>query len=647
MIFWNIYIYIYIDRDFNAVKVESKTKKKSVFQLKGDAFLTDIFAGENKVSRYFFGTSDNAEMVYYGAPVYDQDKIIGALIVKDDLNSLKNSLQFPALDINSDIKLVNQDGRIIFDTQEQDVGKQLGDTLNISDSINSKLEDFVKKEEYGLFRLDNHNIYLASCSVLDDNWYAVCMIPYTNTGLDSLTIIVIGCILLMIVILGGLTLYMNNKVYKGEQKVNDMAFYNPITHAYNKNGFFRLFPKKFENDALFSLVVLDIHDFKFINHSFGFQIGNELLCHVIDVLKQNLNDDESYYHSESDQFGFLLHTQNVDEIKMRVMKIMDEISAYNLFPNQHHPIHCYCGIKILNMFSRDVNMAVMIDRAQIAKISVQNLHGNHYAFYDEQMYRKAQRKNEIEKKMKFALENHEFKVYIQPKYDLKKDCFCGGEALVRWKDEKGDIVSPGEFIPIFEQNGFISYVDMYIFEKVCAFQNDMREMGYDVVPISLNQSKISIFEENYIEHIKEVLTKYNVQPGEIIIEITEGVSIHDIHEVENILLSLKKLGLKISMDDFGSGYSSLNILKELPIDELKLDRLFLNETKYREKSENIMRNIINLAKECHMKVVCEGVETIENVEMLKSMNCDIAQGFYYARPMPLQEFLIDMYKSHV
>ena len=138
--------------------------------------------------------------------------------------------------------------------------------------------------------------------------------------------------------------------------------------------------------------------------------------------------------------------------------------------------------------------------------------------------------------------------------------------------------------------------------------------------------------------MRQILCKYNIEPGDVIIEITEGVSVRDIYEIENIVSDIKKLGLSISMDDFGSGYSSLNVLKELPIDELKLDRAFLMDTKYKDKSEIIMKNIITLAKECHMVVVCEGVETIKNVEMLKEMNCDIAQGYYYSKPLPLEEF---------
>lgn len=629
----------YINKDLQGVKVYSNNEIVYNMKFENDKFIQRIFQGVY-LSRDYYDQDLKKDMICHGVPVYDQDELIGIVLALEDLESFEDVLEYPSLADDGIVRLVNKDGRILMDEENMYVGDQLGESLGMDEQVSDKLEKFVKKEKSGLFQYQNDKVFMASHYLKDSQLYAVCIVPLMSVSgnFDDFTYMTMFFIVFVVFVFGGMTLYMNHKVYKGKEEVNYLAYYNPITKAYNKNGFNDLVFKVLNKDTKCSLVVLDIHDFKFINHTFGFQVGNQLLCYVVDVLKKNLGPKELYYHHESDQFGFLLYTQDKEEIKTRVMTIMDEVSKHHLFPNQRFPIYCYCGIKVINMFSENIDIAVMIDRAMIAKASVATLHGNHYAFYDEDMYKEAQRINDIEKRMNFALENEEFVMYIQPKYDLKKDKFCGGEALIRWQTKDGQMISPGEFIPIFEQNGFISYVDMYMLEKVCQYIYEMKKQGIDVLPISLNQSKISIFEKNYIERVRQILCKYNIEPGDVIIEITEGVSVRDIYEIENIVSDIKKLGLSISMDDFGSGYSSLNVLKELPIDELKLDRAFLMDTKYKDKSEIIMKNIITLAKECHMVVVCEGVETIKNVEMLKEMNCDIAQGYYYSKPLPLEEF---------
>lgn len=445
-------------------------------------------------------------------------------------------------------------------------------------------------------------------------------------------------ILLLIVVFSFLLLYTNHIRHVSTQRIEHLAYYDDITGAYNTHKFMELAAARLGEDKNYALVQLDLHGFKFINASFGFSVGDRLLCGVSDILSRALGADEFYYHRFADQFGFLLHTQDESVIRKRITAIMDAISAFELVPGDSHPIHCYCGIKVNQSNSNELNIGLMQDRAAAALAQVKNLHGNHLAFYDHTLLERAQHKNHIEQHMHAALRNREFIAYLQPKYDLHTEQIVSAEALVRWQRPAGSLVPSGDFIPIFEQNGFITQLDLYIFEEVCRTQRRWLDEGLPIVPISVNQSRLLFYQKNYLETVHGLVSKYDLDPKYIIIEVTESLSTNKAEEIASVISGLHALGFSVSMDDFGSGYSSLNVLRKLSIDELKLDRDFLSSTELENRSRIILRNILELARELHITTVCEGVETRIQADQLRDMGCDIAQGYFFSRPIDIESF---------
>ena len=381
-------------------------------------------------------------------------------------------------------------------------------------------------------------------------------------------------------------------------------------------------------DNNYTLVLLDLHGFKFINSSFGFGVGDRLLCGVSDILSHALGPGEIYYHRFADQFGFLLHTRDEQEIRSRVTKIMDTVSAFELVPGESHPIYCYCGIKVNQTDSQHLNLGLLQDRAAAALAQVKNLHGNQLAFYDHTMLERAQHKNVIEQHMHAALRDREFIAYLQPKYDLHSERIVSAEALVRWKKADGSLVPPGDFIPIFEKNGFITQLDLYILEEVCRAQRAWLDQGLPIVPISVNQSRLLFYQKNYLETVHALVSKYQLDPKYIVLEITESLATGKVEEITSVIDGLHRMGFSLSMDDFGSGYSSLNVL----------DRDFLSATAHEEKSRIILGNILELAHALHITTVCEGVETRPQADQLRDMGCDIAQGYFFSRPIDMTAF---------
>ena len=263
--------------------------------------------------------------------------------------------------------------------------------------------------------------------------------------------------------------------------------------------------------------------------------------------------------------------------------------------------------------------------------------------FDTALHEQEQMRNNIENNAHDALKNGEFKLYLQPKVELEEDVLCGAEALVRWEEKNGNILYPGAFIPLFEENGFCAELDMYMFEKVCKKLREWMDQGMTPINISINQSRITFYKENYIEDLCDILEKYDVSASYITLEILEGLFLKDVDEMTQRLRRLKEIGFRISMDDFGTGYSSLNMLGKLEIDEVKLDRSFLNEA-VEETNKNtrvIMEEMIRLSHELSISIVIEGIETLQQDRFVKEIGCEYGQGFFYGKPIRADRFTKD------
>ena len=255
------------------------------------------------------------------------------------------------------------------------------------------------------------------------------------------------------------------------------------------------------------------------------------------------------------------------------------------------------------------------------------------------MVRDMRKVNKIESSMEQALFNGEFKLFIQPKWDIVENHLYGGEALVRWIRDDGTMVYPSDFIPIFEKNGFIEQLDMFMLESSCQLIRQLMDAGKPVYPISVNQSRVLLHNPQYLDKVKEVMHRYDI-PGHCIeLEVTETVLFMDQERMLYIMNSLKAEDIPLSMDDFGSGYSSLNMLKDFPFDVLKIDKEFFSESITSEASILILTKIVEMAHGLGIKVICEGVETKDQIEILRKVGVRYVQGYYYSRPIPGAKFL--------
>ena len=412
----------------------------------------------------------------------------------------------------------------------------------------------------------------------------------------------------------------------------ELAYIDPITGLGNYNAYLERTKEKLEMNGKKTVIILDIDKFKTFNKKYGHMKGNELLKRVGEEIKHAIRKTDIVCRLANDVFGiFLVGEVDVENITGRLNNKISRINMGDIWYN----LRISMGVYICDKDEKDVQS--IIDKAIMAHDSIKGKYHVPYGIFTEEFEQKVIRESEIENMMEEAIKNKEFEVYYQPQISTKTEKMEGAEALVRWK--KGEnMISPGEFIPIFEKNYFIIKLDEYVYERVCENIQEIKKEFKDIPKISVNISKESLLDNKFLEKYEKIMKKYNIIPKEIELEITERTTVNNDIDIRNMLNEIKEKGFSIAIDDFGTGYSSLNMLEMMPIDTLKIDKSFIDRINIKEEKTNFIEIIMFITKKLNLKTVAEGVETIEQVNYLKKWNCDLIQGYVYQKPLRFEEF---------
>ncbi|AOR23827.1 EAL domain-containing protein [Clostridium taeniosporum] len=394
----------------------------------------------------------------------------------------------------------------------------------------------------------------------------------------------------------------------------------------------------------YALIYSDFDKFKYINETAGYSVGNKVLFKFSYIISKSIYKDELVCRPSADNFLSLIKYKDIDSLKSRLIEFNDQIIKLQKEEFNHLKISIISGIYLVN----NVNdtLISMIDKANVARKTIKGSHKSQFAFYDSKLHIKSTKEKKIENRMMDALENKEFTIYLQPKINLSNKKLVGAEALVRWIAPNNTVFYPADFIPLFEKNGFITELDFYVYEEVFKMLKNWIDNKLKIIPISINISRAHINSDNFISRLTSLIKKYDIPMNLIELELTETIFLDNIKQVLQVVRELKNLGFTFSIDDFGAGYSSLNILKELPIDVLKLDKSFFPKNTISNKDKIIVTNIVKMAKELKINVLCEGVETQEQVNFLNEIKCDMVQGYFFSKPIPInkfkEEFILNM-----
>ena len=412
-----------------------------------------------------------------------------------------------------------------------------------------------------------------------------------------------------------------------EEKLYKLAYIDKVTNIENNNYFLEkgteLLKQQFEGH----LLIIDVGKFKIFNKKYGRVVGDNLLKNMGKKLKEILGEKRIITRLANDIFAVILEEKEQKELTKIIEKLLKELSNIEMEKNKYKIL---ISIGVSKIEKEDKDIFEILDKAIIARDEAKKNFNKKYHIFNQELENQIIKEHDIELIIEEGIQNQEFKVFYQPKVNAKNEKVEEAEALVRWEREN-KLIPPNEFIPVFEKNKFIIQLDKYIYEQVCKDMKEWKEKYNKKIKISVNISKQHIVQDGFIEEYYKITKKYNINPNEIELEITETTELDERFGISKILEKLKEKGFKISIDDFGTGYSSLSMLQQIPVDVIKIDKSFVDQTK-------MLEIMILIAKKMDLKTVAEGVETNEQVQILKKLEVDLLQGFYYSKPLEKTEF---------
>ncbi|MGN0981973.1 MAG: EAL domain-containing protein [Candidatus Limivicinus sp.] len=409
--------------------------------------------------------------------------------------------------------------------------------------------------------------------------------------------------------------------------------YDRLTGLYSKEFFYQKVREQLEEnpEKTYSIVCADIENFKLYNDTHGREAGDKLLREMAKAIRFMTGEEKLCGRYSADRF--LILREREQELADRQVFFTENEGL-----DSSKPVNISVKWGIYEITDHDLSVEQMCDRALLAADSAKGHYNRPFAVYDDELRGKLLREKAITDVMEPALAQEQFVVYLQPMYSMKDGGMAGAEALVRWKHPEWGFMSPGEFIPLFEKNGFISRLDAYVWEKVCAKLREWRRADLPLLPVSVNVSRADIYQSNLVDTLVRLTEKYDIEPSMLHLEITESAYAEKPDQIISTVDKLRKLGFVVEMDDFGTGYSSLSMLNQMKLDYLKLDMHFVQSELAKPVEQSLLHFVIDLAHWMQLSVVAEGAETREQVDRLRNLGCDYVQGYFLARPMPVEDY---------
>lgn len=587
-----------------------------------------------------------------------QDKVSSVAVVKDALYNSQTKLLY----VNSDEQIKKYDSvkECMEAVRTGKVDFAINDIYSVNYYMQSKryadslaaVSEYNESSAYCLLASAQVNDILKSVvnklisSISDEEIDNVCVkyssgIKY-NASLterieDNLALIILGiAIAILLMVLGYVVISKKTNALiqsKENEILRRKVEIDKLTGLYNIDIFYEKVAERLRiSDEEFYIMNININRLKVVNDIYGIEEGDELIKHVADRLKM-------FRDSQTDGDNILLARMSDDNFFALLTKEQyDLIKTFDLVDDYHLKINITVRTGLYLVDDRTLPINVMCDRAQIATDTVKE-GMKKVGIYSRQQGDQLIFEQNILNDINGAMEQGQIVIYIQPKYDVVHKKIVGGESLVRWLHPKFGMIPPFKFITVLEKNNYITRLDYYVWEKTCQLLRYLKDKNGSVLPISVNVSRVNFYTTNLVSNLLELVEKYNLEPKDLQLEITETVYTEEKQVIYSIISELQEAGFKILMDDFGSGYSSLNMLKDAPIDVLKLDMAFMrNLDNENERNNIIVESIVELSKKLNISVVVEGVESEKQVNFLKSIGAEVIQGYYFSKPIPTDEY---------
>ncbi len=599
--------------------------------------------------------------VYMSMPLFkDGQEVSGVIIAEITSENLENLLvsNYNGRGLTA---ILDQNGNVIAAT-DNTYGVETGENISIILNEDDYKQQITTSQLFTILETSKNSDILAyevneqqmrfnHQPILNTNWTLLVSVPedLISSGANG---VIFNTILLFIEMMSIVIIIWLRLIWlrrKSVQLIQQAAYYDELTGIINEKKF-KIEARKIlksNKGTKYSIFKFDIVNFKVINKLFDYRIGDEVIKSIA-TMSISLTDsfDKDFLFARLNADEFLVFGKDQDLLTLANGKFeFEELIKDKMFEICSRPIKFRYSSYSIPIEETDINKildTIVLTHNYHKRVSFDGVFD-----YDENLKDKLNHTNFICDNMRDALNNNEYQVYLQPKNCLNdNNKICGAEALVRWHRPNGDIIFPNNFISIFEQEGFVVELDDYMLNNVCKIIKRFCDSGHKNIPISVNFSRLHMLNLNFVKELTEIVDYYEIPRHLLEIEMTESSMIENSEVFKKVFADLHHKGFTVSMDDFGSGYSSLDLLAELNFDVLKLDRSLLEKSEDSEKKKCVLTSILTMAKSLNLKTVCEGVETIEHVDFLKNSGCDIAQGYFFSKPIHNKEFdrLLEMQK---
>lgn len=635
----------------------SYTADGLITDVSGYRFVQDALAGRNGMEGPIPGLAQPDETVIaYAVPIWGDDgSVLGAVVASTTQEKMRSYMNVESFGGKGYSQIIRSDGAYVVRSEHENAPEGMdnffamlenGGGVQRGASLDEMREDMAQSRTGVLYYTSTDGIprTMTYIPLKEAGWYLLSVVPTRVAEANSslfiaLAIAVNIIVVLLFSLLIVLVFVMQQRSQKRLQKI---AYEDPVTLGFNR--------ARFEDEAgrairanppdVFVLVSMDIQKFKLINDAFGSEQGNDVLKHVHDTIRRRIVDGEMIARLSADTFNLLLKNQPREQLLPRLEAMASAVNAFNDALTRKYYLPLSMGIYTVN--EPELSFITIQDRANVARKKNKDLFMSNRlcscVFYSDTVRVNMMREKEMDNRMETALQNGEFVVYYQPKFELYHDRVAGAEALVRWQDPERGLTPPDAFIPLFERNGFIVSLDLYVFGQVCATLRSWLDAGLQPPPVSVNLSRIHLGNPDFLTPFVQVSRRLGIPPHLLEFELTETLVFENTEALTEVIRKIHEAGFSCSLDDFGSGYSSLNLLKSVPVDVLKLDKCFFGGGEGDARGENVVRSVLDLARKLNMKTVCEGVESLSQVDFLRSAGCGMVQGFVFSKPVPLADF---------
>ena len=593
---------------------------------------------------------NNQFSIFISEPITSINGDKGCLFFSYDIKLLVSKLSIPSFNGEGYTYIVDSNGDKILSSNNKNSFnnfENIYDALVSANDKNTKVANSLKEKiingEEGLLIYNNKvdkTMYYLPLDVND--WYILTVVPSTtiNTSYNSIMLmtimLIIGITGLLIFLL--ITIILTN--YVKNKRLYNLIYVDPITNGYSYTKFSNEVLLRGDSHKKKALLALDLNNFKLVNTLFGYENSNKILKEITQLINKRCSNNGFSTRKMADHYLIYYEYGNEDKLIHFIENLYQDICALKIFETDYMIVP---SIGVYTFTKLEESIESLENKAIIAWKNIKKDNYTYYDIFNDKVLSEMLENKKILDKLIKAIDNDKLDVYYQPKYDTISKKIIGAEALLRFKDSDGTMISPAIFVPIAEESGFVTMIDDYVLKKVCIDINYLKEKGFEI-PISINLSRKKLENGNFVKKYLEIMKNLNICVNDIEIEITEGTILSDNKAIKRSVKSLKKHGFNILVDDFGTGYSSISILKDLDIDEIKIDRSFIIDNS--EKGREIIKYVFNLALALNVKTTAEGVETEEQYNLVKSFKCNTIQGYYFSKPIPFNDFIIELSKNN-